>query len=105
MNNLTLLYYTNHLSPFLPFQKKRIFKTAENPVKEKSVEKGVYPRFTRANKHRTFVDHSSIICEVDVGAGFLSTFTKPIFVKLKELGVISQLLVSKLDLKILNQQQ
>ncbi|MCI3028072.1 hypothetical protein LMF32_02870 [Desemzia sp. C1] len=27
------------------------------------------------------VDHSSIIREVDVGAAFLSAFTKPIFVK------------------------
>lgn len=91
---------------FFPFRKKRIFKTAENPVKEKSVGKKAFsPLFTESNKHRTVVDHSSIICEVDVGAAFLSTFTKPLFVKIKELGGISQLLVSKFDLKILNQQQ
>ena len=56
-----------------------------------SGKKGVHLRITGANKHRMVVDHSSIIREVDVGAAFFSTFTKPIFVKRKELGVISQL--------------
>jgi len=93
------------LSPFLPFQKKRIFKTAESPVKEKSVGIRRLSPIHFTNKHRMVIDRSSIICEVDVGAAFLSTFTKPLFVKIKKLGVISQLLVSKLDLKILNQQQ